>query len=216
MTRQAGSHASPTVPARHTCATAGLVIAPAARRGRVSGQAGAAHAQRRPQCPSISQGSKVLRSVGRVHDIEVGLAEAAPTGCVRTRSFDPGLPRLSGRLSNPHTLRVPCNPLNYRAFNIRTKMAVVRLFRRKGAERDEKRPEVGLSRGPHGSDNLPGMAAVCGFPTADQERKKNVPTGRLGGARVIRTLGTTDTGTCYTWIPRQLRGHLLPLNAAWL
>jgi hypothetical protein len=47
------------------------------------------------------------------------------------------------------------------------------------AERDEKRPEVGLSRGPRGSDNSPGMAAFCGIPTADQEREKNVPTGRL-------------------------------------
>ena len=48
----------------------------------------------------------------------------------------------------------------------------------------------------------------------DERGEKNVPTGCLGGARVIRTLGTTDTGTCYTWIPRQLRAHLLPLNAA--
>jgi hypothetical protein len=69
-------------------------------------------------------------------------------------------------------------------------MAVVRLFRRKGAERDEKRPEVGLLRGPGGSDNLPGMAAFCGIPTANQGRKKNVPNGRTGGGRAIRTLGT--------------------------
>jgi hypothetical protein len=27
------------------------------------------------------------------------------------------------------------------------------------------------------------MATFCGFPTADQERKKNVPTGLLGGGR---------------------------------
>ena len=80
------------------------------------------------------------------------------------------------RFFKPDPLRAPSNPLNYRAFNIRTKMAVVRLLRRKWAERDEKRPEVGPQAGPHGSDNLPGMAAVCGFPTADQERKKNVPT----------------------------------------
>jgi RNA-directed DNA polymerase len=30
------------------------------------------------------------------------------------------------------------------------------------------------------------MAAVCGFPTADQERKKSVPTGRLGGGKLTR------------------------------
>ena len=83
------------------------------------------------------------------------------------------------RFFKPDPLRAPSNPLNYRAFNIRTKMAVVRLLRRKWAERDEKRPEVGPRAGPHGSDNLPGMAAFCGIPTADQERKKNVPTGRL-------------------------------------
>src|SRR5262245_43693815 len=41
----------------------------------------------------------------------------------------------------PDTLRVSCNPLNYRAFNIRTKMAVVRLRQRKGPERDAKRPK---------------------------------------------------------------------------
>jgi hypothetical protein len=28
------------------------------------------------------------------------------------------------------------------------------------------------------------MAAFCGIPTADQERKKNVPTGRLGGGKL--------------------------------
>jgi hypothetical protein len=90
------------------------------------------------------------------------------------------------RLFKPDPLRAPSNRLNYRAFDIRTKMAVVRLFRRKGAERDEKRPEVGLSRGPGGSDNLPGMAAFRGFPTADQERKKNVPTDEIGGGKLTR------------------------------
>jgi hypothetical protein len=38
---------------------------------------------------------------------------------------------------------LPSNPLNYRDFNIRTKMAVVRLLQRKWAKRDGKRPEVG-------------------------------------------------------------------------
>jgi hypothetical protein len=44
----------------------------------------------------------------------------------------------------PARLRASYNPLNYLDFNIRTKMAVVRLLRRKWAERDEKRPETGL------------------------------------------------------------------------
>ena len=63
-----------------------------------------------------------------------------------------------------------------------SKMAVVRLFRERGRER-RKPPEVELSRGPGGSNNLPGMAAFCGMPTANQGRKKNVPTGCLGGGR---------------------------------
>jgi hypothetical protein len=83
---------------------------------------------------------------------------------------------LPGRKSfKPDLLRAPSNSLNYRASNIRTKTAVVRLHRRKSAERDEKRPELDPQAGRHGSDNLPGMAAVCGFPTADQERKKKCP-----------------------------------------
>ena len=69
-------------------------------------------------------------------------------------------------------------------------MAVVRLLQRKWAERDEKRPGAGARAGPHGSDNLPGIAAFCGIPTADYERKKNVPTGETGGASGIRTVGT--------------------------
>ena len=87
----------------------------------------------------------------------------------------------------PARLRASSNSLNYRASNIRTKMAVVRLLRRKWAERDEKRPEVGPQPGPHGSDKWPGMAAFCGIPTADQERKKNVPTGVLAEGSSLAT-----------------------------
>ena len=85
-------------------------------------------------------------------------------------------------------------------------MAVVRLLRRKWAERDEKWPEVVPRAGPPGSDNLPGMAAVCGLPTADQERKKNVPTGETGGGTgpVVKpsprpfqwVMSYTDCGGC--------------------
>ena len=87
------------------------------------------------------------------------------------------------RFFKPGPLLAPSNPLNYRAFNIRTKMAVVRLLRRKWAERDRKRPEMGLAAAARGSDKWPEKPTFCGFPTADQERKKNVPTGRLGGGR---------------------------------
>jgi hypothetical protein len=87
------------------------------------------------------------------------------------------------------------NPLIWQASHNRTKTAVVRLLRRKWGERDGKRPEVGPPAGPHGSDNLPGMAAFCGLPTACQEQKKNVPTGCLGGGSGIRTHGTLAVTT---------------------
>jgi hypothetical protein len=98
---------------------------------------------------------------------------------------DSSIPVHSARaaLFRTRPLRSPFNPLNYRAFKIRTKMVVVRLLRRKWAERDEKRPDGGPQAGPHGSNNWPGMAAFCRVPSADLERKKNVPTGRLGGGR---------------------------------
>jgi hypothetical protein len=82
------------------------------------------------------------------------------------------------RFYKPHPLRAPANPLNYQAFDIRTKLAVVRLLRRKRAKRDERRPEVGPRAGPHDSDNLPGMAAVCGIPTTNQGREKERPDWR--------------------------------------
>jgi hypothetical protein len=58
-------------------------------------------------------------------------------------------------------------------------MALVRLRRKKWAEKDEKRPAVDAPAGLHDSDNLPGMAAVYGFPTADQARKRMSRLGRL-------------------------------------
>jgi hypothetical protein len=87
----------------------------------------------------------------------------------------------------PRPYRAPCNPLVCQTFSNRTKMAVVRLLRRKRAERDEKPPEVGLSRRLGGSDNFPGMAAFCGIPTADQEREKNVPNSETGGGKLTRS-----------------------------
>src|ERR687891_2849087 len=94
------------------------------------------------------------------------------------------------RFFKPAPLLVSCNPLNYLDFNIRTKMAVVRLRRRKWAERDRKRPEMGLAAAARGSDKWPEKPTFCGFPTADQERKKNVPTGATGGGDGIRTHDT--------------------------
>jgi hypothetical protein len=83
----------------------------------------------------------------------------------------------------PAPLRASSNSLNYHASHNRTKAGVVRLLQRKWAERGEKRPEVKLSSRPSGSDNLPGMAAFCGIPAANQGRKKNVPSGQTGGGR---------------------------------
>ena len=87
------------------------------------------------------------------------------------------------RFFKPEPLRAPSNPLNYRAFNIRTKMAVVRLRRRKWAERDEKRPKMGLRAGPHGSDNLPGRPHSAGFRPLIRSGKRMSRLGRLGGGR---------------------------------
>jgi hypothetical protein len=42
--------------------------------------------------------------------------------------------------------------------------------------------------------------------SADRE---TVHVRRVGGGKGIRTRGTTDAGTCYTWTLRQLRTHLL-------
>jgi hypothetical protein len=80
----------------------------------------------------------------------------------------------------------PSNPLRWRDSDIRTKMAVVRLRQRRCVGREGKRPKVGLLAGPGGSDNWPGMAAFCGVPAADQERKKNVPNARTGGGKLTR------------------------------
>jgi hypothetical protein len=60
---------------------------------------------------------------------------------------------------------------------------VVRLRRRKWGERDGKRPKMGFGAGARGSDKWPEKPPFFGFPTADQERKKNVSTARIGGGR---------------------------------
>ena len=86
----------------------------------------------------------------------------------------------------PAPLLASSNVLIFRGSHNRTKMAVVRLRRRKWAERDEKRSEVALSRGPGGSDNLPGRAAFCGLQGPIHTLKKNVATGQTGGGKLTR------------------------------
>jgi hypothetical protein len=53
------------------------------------------------------------------------------------------------RFFEPAPVLVSCNLLNHLDFNIRTKMAVVRLRRRKWAGESQKRPEMGLARISH-------------------------------------------------------------------
>jgi hypothetical protein len=72
-------------------------------------------------------------------------------------------------------------------------MAAVRLRRRKGPERDGKRPEMALLAVARGSDEWPQMAAFCGFPTADQERKKKSRPARVAeGTRFERAVRQFD------------------------
>jgi hypothetical protein len=89
--------------------------------------------------------------------------------------------------SKPAPLRMPSNPLNYRAFDIRTKMAVVRLCQRKSPKRGAKWSESGLEAATRGSDKWPENPAFRGIPTANQSRKKNVPNGETGGKDVRHT-----------------------------
>ena len=83
----------------------------------------------------------------------------------------------------PAPLLAPYKVLNYLDFNIRTKMAVVRLLRRKWPERGRKRPKVAPQARCRGSDNLPGMAAFRWLQVPIHTLKKNVPKGHLGGGR---------------------------------
>jgi hypothetical protein len=141
-------------------------------------------------CQASATAQRSPRSVGRVHDLEVGLAEASPdemcpNRLVRSRPTSP-----QREFFKPAPLRAPSNTLIYLAFNIRTKTAVVRLRRRKWAERHGNGPKVAPRAGRRGSDNSPGMAAFCGLSGPMNAVKKNVPTGCLGGGGGIRTPDT--------------------------
>ena len=106
----------------------------------------------------------------------------------RTEQFDPSSLRLGGSFSNPHPF-ASSNTLNSLNSDIRTKMAVVRLRRRKWGERDGKRPEVGLAAAARGSDKWPEKPTFCRFPTADQSGKR---MSRLGvSSRRERNCGRT-------------------------
>ena len=53
------------------------------------------------------------------------------------------------------------------------------MLQRKGPERGKEWREMGLSAAARGSDKWPEKPTFCGFPTADQERKKMSRLGRL-------------------------------------
>jgi hypothetical protein len=93
----------------------------------------------------------------------------------------------------PAPLRAPSNPVELSAFDIRTKMAVVRLRRRKWAQRDEN----GRSAGVGGSDNSPEMAAFCGLSPPMNAVKRMSRLGVLAererfelSVRLIQALAT--------------------------
>ena len=90
------------------------------------------------------------------------------------------------RSFEPTPVRASCKTLICLASDIRTKTGVVRLCQRKGPERGEKGPKMGFRAGVRGSDKGPEKPTFCGFPTADQERKRNVPTGETGGGKLTR------------------------------
>ena len=103
------------------------------------------------------------------------------------RHRDPGRPTPTPRPGTRPVLQTQppsgaIQPVDYRAFISVPKRPWFGCFGRVSRERRQT-SRSGPRAGPHDSDNLPRMAAVCGFPTADRERKKNVPKGRLGGGR---------------------------------
>ena len=91
-----------------------------------------------------------------------------------------------GACFKPMPRRACSNLLISRASYIRTKMAVVRLRQRKAPKRGRKWPKMGFRAAARGSDKWPEKPTFCGFPTADQERKKNVPNRETGGRRGAR------------------------------
>lgn len=88
-------------------------------------------------------------------------------------------------LFKPAPLWEHSNSLNYGAFDIRTKMAAVRLPRRKWSERDEKRPEMALAAAARGSDKWQKNPRSAGFRLLITSRKRMSPTGRLAEGSLL-------------------------------
>jgi hypothetical protein len=83
------------------------------------------------------------------------------------------------RSFEPTPLRAPPKTLIHPTSDIRTKMAVVRLRQRKGAERGGKRPEMDLSACLGGSDTWPGRPVFCGIPAVALMPKRQSRRGVL-------------------------------------
>jgi hypothetical protein len=103
-----------------------------------------------------------------------GLKRTRPNQIVRSLFTSP-----ERSFFKPDPLRAPSNPLNYRAFYIRTKTGVVRLCQRKVEGRDGKRPKMGLSTAARGSDKWPEKPAFCGFRPVPSAGKRMSQTAKL-------------------------------------
>jgi hypothetical protein len=131
---------------------------------------------------SDAEGLRHTKGTGRPFGTTVSLSQ-----CRAEPNFRPWSTPPERGSFKPALLRPQSNPLISPASNIRTKTGVVRLRQRKGPARDEKRPDTGFPGRVCGSDKWPEKPMFCGFPTADQQRKKNVPTGATGGGKLTRT-----------------------------
>jgi hypothetical protein len=84
----------------------------------------------------------------------------------------------------PTSLVASRNLLICPASDIRTKTGVVRLQQRTPAERDGKRPEMGLTAAARGSDERARRPAFCAIAADADRKKKNVPSGETGGGKL--------------------------------
>jgi hypothetical protein len=109
----------------------------------------------------------------------------APNRIVRSQLTPPGRGSFK-----PVPPSASSNALISHTFNNRTKSGMVRLCQRKPATRHGKRPRLALRPVSGGSDEWPRRPAFCGIPAVRRAPKKNVPTGRVGGGKAIRTIGS--------------------------
>jgi hypothetical protein len=103
---------------------------------------------------------------------------ADPNRRVRSRFTPPKRKKFETRAGS-----APRNVLNFLTSHNLTKMAVVQLCQRNWPERGPNWPETGRSTRTGGSEISPRMPKFCAVPAVGRASKKNVQTGRVGGAR---------------------------------